>query len=250
MACARSSLTRPPPPSSPSCHQCAPARPGLPKLGCVPSIYAPPSPDSLTPPPPQLLSDPTENTQQLTQQLRALGLYAADTLGDGNCLFRALSDQLYGTPSYHLTLRQDVCVWIAAHKARYEPFVEDERGFDVHLQCMRQQGPPTFSPLSEFQLKLHSGTYGGHLELSAFAHYARRDVKVMQPGLVYVIEWSAGWDPSEIAATPGPSFEEPPSPVDSREKRRIKRDKVRADQEKIEHPRADTPVPQRPIYVA
>lgn len=93
------------------------------------------------------------------------------------------------------------------------------------------------------------GTYGGHLELSAFAHYVRRDVKVIQPGLVYVIEWFAGWDPSEIAATSGPSFETPSSPIDSREKRRMKRDKVRADQEKIEHG-IDTSVPQRPIYVA
>ena len=121
----------------------------------------------------------------------------------------------------------------------------------MHLQCMRQQGPTTFSPL--FTVPAHtsfSGTYGGHLELSAFAHYTRRDVKVIQPGLVYVIEWFAGWDPSEIAATSGPSLEEPSSPVDSREKRRLKRDKVRADQEKIEHPHADTPVPQRPIYVA
>ena len=111
------------------------------------TIYALSSPDSLILQPPQLLSDPTENTQQLTQQLRALGLYAADTLGDGNCLFRALSDQLYGTPSYHLRLRQEICDWIAAHKSRYEPFVEDERGFDVHLQCMRQQGSSMFLPL-------------------------------------------------------------------------------------------------------
>ena len=94
------------------------------------------------------------------------------------------------------------------------------------------------------------GTYGGHLELSAFAHYARRDVKVIQPGLVYVIEWFAGWDPSEIAAASAPSFEVPSSPVDSREKRRMKRDKVRADQEKIEYPHIDTSVPHRPIYVA
>ena len=214
-------------------------------------MYALSSPDSLIPHLPQLLSDPTENTQQLTQQLRALGLYAADTLGDGNCLFRALSDQLHGTPSYHLRLRQEICDWIAAHKPRYEPFVEDERGFDVHLQCMRQQGPPTFFPLPHaFDSHPILGTYGGHLELSAFAHYARRDVKVIQPGLVYVIEWFAGWDPSEIAAASNPSFEEPSSPVDNREKRRMKRDKVRADQEKIEHPHTDTSVPQRPIYVA
>ena len=39
-------------------------------------------------------------------------------------------------------------------------------------------------------------------------------------------------------------------PVDNREKRRLKRHKVRADQEKIEHPRADTSALQRPVYVA
>lgn len=29
---------------------------------------------------------------------------------------------------------------MAVHKERYEPFVDDERGLAVHLQCMRQQG--------------------------------------------------------------------------------------------------------------
>lgn len=90
----------------------------------------------------QAIADPAENTQMLTEQLRALGLYAAPTLGDGNCLFRALSDQLYGTESYHSKLRTEVCNWIEAYKRRYEPFVDDERGLDVHLQCMRQQGEP------------------------------------------------------------------------------------------------------------
>ena len=89
--------------------------------------------------PPQL-SDPAHNTQLLTEQLRSLGLYAAPTLGDGNCLFRALSDQLYGTPSHHQQLRKDICDWIEAHKQRYEPFVEDDRGLDVHLRCMRENG--------------------------------------------------------------------------------------------------------------
>jgi OTU domain-containing protein 3 len=90
----------------------------------------------------QALADPASNTHLLTEQLRALGLYAASTLGDGNCLFRALSDQLYGSDSYHSKLRQDVCTWISNHQRRYEPFVDDERGLDVHLQCMRQQGEP------------------------------------------------------------------------------------------------------------
>jgi OTU domain-containing protein 3 len=69
-----------------------------------------------------------------------MGLYAASTIGDGNCLFRALSDQLYGTESRHFQLRRDVCDWIEQHKTRYEPFVEDERGLQVHLRCMRENG--------------------------------------------------------------------------------------------------------------
>lgn len=91
---------------------------------------------------PQLLSDPAQNTQLLTDQLRSLGLYAAPTLGDGNCLFRALSDQYFGTPSQHLKLREDICNWLEEHKQRYAPFVDDDRGMDVHLRCMRQPGMP------------------------------------------------------------------------------------------------------------
>ncbi|KAG5641217.1 hypothetical protein DXG03_005750 [Asterophora parasitica] len=149
-------------------------------------------------PPPQLRSrttrsskarlltsaSPAASTALLSTQLRALGLYAADTLGDGNCLFRALSDQLYGSPSRHMELRGRVCDWIEGHRERYEPFVEDERGLEVHLRCMREHG-----------------TYGGHMELSAFAHLTRRNVKVIQPGLVYVIEWAAFATPPSSPAT-------------------------------------------------
>ena len=50
-----------------------------------------------------------------------------------------------------------------------------------------------------------NATYGGHMELSAFADMTRRDVKVVQPGLVYVIEWNSGWgeaSSSETKTTP------------------------------------------------
>ncbi|CAA7264042.1 unnamed protein product [Cyclocybe aegerita] len=123
----------------------------------------------------RLLTDPAFSTIQLNDQLSMLGLYAVNTLGDGNCLFRALSDQLHGSDSLHATLRREICNWIEEHKARYEPFVEDERGIDAHIRCMRA-----------------NATFGGHMELSAFAHMTRRNVKVIQPGLVYVIEWATG----------------------------------------------------------
>lgn len=31
------------------------------------------------------------------------------------------------------------------------------------------------------------GTYGGHLELSAFAHAMLKPIRIVQPGLVYVV---------------------------------------------------------------
>ncbi|CDO69973.1 hypothetical protein BN946_scf184836.g47 [Trametes cinnabarina] len=160
-----------------------------------------------------IATNPEENSQMLDAQLRQLGLYAAHTIGDGNCLFRALSDQLYGTPSHHLKLRQDICDWIEAHKERYAPFVEDERGLEHHLSCMRQPA-----------------TYGGHLELSAFAHMTKRNVKVIQPGLVYVIEWDAGEEDEparDDAAAPADD-----SAADSRQKRRQRRERIRAASEK------------------
>jgi OTU domain-containing protein 3 len=177
----------------------------------------------------KLLSDPETNTRQLREQLRQLGLYAADTTGDGNCLFRALSDQLYGTESRHLQIRKDICDWIQSHSIRYAPFVDDERGLDVHLSLMRQPA-----------------TYGGHLELSAFAHMKKCNVKVIQPGLVYLIEWAAGWDAvaaavgketptSSSSSLPTALIEREPIMNDRsrraarRESRRTEREKARAD---------------------
>lgn len=44
------------------------------------------------------------------------------------------------------------------------------------------------------------------MELSAFAHMAQRNVKVVQPGLVYVIEWQA------FAVASSPTAPAPPLP--------------------------------------
>ncbi|KAF8063988.1 hypothetical protein FPV67DRAFT_1697873 [Lyophyllum atratum] len=183
-------------------------------------------------------TDPAASTALLTTQLRALGLYPADTIGDGNCLFRALSDQLYGSPSRHMELRGQICDWIEKHRERYEPFVEDERGLETHLQCMREHA-----------------TYGGHMELSAFAHLTKRNVKVIQPGLVYVIEWAAFASPASSPVKTSSSHatydaydyddddddeseedngtgDEDDAHLDDRDRRRLRRNLVRGVKEK------------------
>ncbi|CAD6941715.1 unnamed protein product [Tilletia laevis] len=116
------------------------------------------------------LEDPEQAEKQLTAQLKAMGLYAANTLGDGNCLFRALSDQLYGYPNQHPHIRHAICDYLQSHPEKYAGFVDDAKPFDAYVRNMREQG-----------------TYGGHLELSAFAHLKRKQIKIVQPNLVYVV---------------------------------------------------------------
>lgn len=121
---------------------------------------------------------------------------------------------------------------MAAHPDRYSGFVEDDRGLDDHLRCMRMPG--TSTPLilpCVWCLCFDQGTYGGHLELSAFAHLMKINVKVIQPGLVYVIEWN----------TAGPEGAGSGHEDDAREARRTRRDQVRE---------SKAPKQERTVYVA
>ena len=125
--------------------------------------------------------------------------------------------------------------------------------------------PPFFVLFLAFCLSF-SATYGGHLELSAFAHMKKCNVKVIQPGLVYLIEWAAGWDAVTAAKeTPASSssslattlVEREPIANDRsrraarRESRRAERAKARADKtitddEDVVHKDNVTPT----VYVA
>eukprot|EP01127_Copromyxa_protea_P015192 TRINITY_DN4332_c0_g1_i1.p1 TRINITY_DN4332_c0_g1~~TRINITY_DN4332_c0_g1_i1.p1 ORF type:complete len:121 (-),score=16.31 TRINITY_DN4332_c0_g1_i1:60-422(-) len=63
-------------------------------------------------------------------QLEAIGLTIKDVAGDGNCLFRAMADQMTGDPSLHSSYRSGVCDFLAKNRQDYEPFIEDDESFD------------------------------------------------------------------------------------------------------------------------
>ncbi|GAA5858594.1 hypothetical protein JCM8547_001380 [Rhodosporidiobolus lusitaniae] len=171
---------------------------------------------------PTLIEDPALEDKVLTQQLREAGLYAANILGDGNCLFRALSDQLYGSPSMHLAIRHDICDYLSNNAERYRFFIDEDSvkgGFDGHVREMRQPG-----------------TYGTNIELSAFVARYRRPVKVYQPSLVYVLpveeaDSASGTGEASTSASPPPTPEpedEPKlTPREKRLKAREERDKAK-----------------------
>ncbi|KAM3871851.1 OTU domain-containing protein 3 [Diretmus argenteus] len=75
-----------------------------------------------------------------SNQLQALGLKLREVPGDGNCLFRALGDQLEGHSRGHLRLRQETVQYMMSHRQDFEPFVEDDVPFAQHLSNLSQPG--------------------------------------------------------------------------------------------------------------
>ncbi|XP_077371220.1 OTU domain-containing protein 3 [Festucalex cinctus] len=73
-------------------------------------------------------------------QLQSMGLKLREVPGDGNCLFRALGDQLSGHSQSHLELRQETVQYMMSHRQDFEPFVEDDIPFTDHLSNLAQPG--------------------------------------------------------------------------------------------------------------
>eukprot|EP00842_Homolaphlyctis_polyrhiza_P006320 jgi/Hompol1/668/HPOL_000980-RA len=107
--------------------------------------------------------DTDDNTRQLKNQLADLGLQIKDMTGDGNCLFRALSDQMHGDASQHHSVRQKVCDHIESHSALYAPFLDEGTTVESYAKQMRK-----------------NGVFGGNLEIVACARDSNVDIAVHQ----------------------------------------------------------------------
>uniref|UniRef100_H2XX74 OTU domain-containing protein 3 n=1 Tax=Ciona intestinalis TaxID=7719 RepID=H2XX74_CIOIN len=81
-----------------------------------------------------------ENYAGFSNQLATLGLTLKDIPGDGNCLFRALADQLEGNSRRHLHHREETVRYMVEHRADFEPFVEDDCSFNDHVYKLRKDG--------------------------------------------------------------------------------------------------------------
>lgn len=59
-------------------------------------------------------------------------------IGDGNCLFRSVSYQLYGTQDRHPEVRQQCVEQLAAERAQYSLYYDTEEEFDKYVENMTQ----------------------------------------------------------------------------------------------------------------
>ena len=88
-------------------------------------------------------------------------------LGDGNCLFRAVSHQLYGTEEKHLEIRMSLIDFINQNKSKYEQFwIDSNSTFSEHMDSIK-----------------NPGSWGTELELKACSDYLSIPVFVCTPDL-------------------------------------------------------------------
>ncbi|CAG0913396.1 unnamed protein product [Notodromas monacha] len=99
----------------------------------------------------------------LSDQLANMGLKLRMVLGDGNCLFRALGDQLDGNTRKHLDYRRQAVEHMRENRELFEPFIDDSISFERHVSLL---GEP--------------GTHAGNDAIVAFAGFHKAVVVVHQ----------------------------------------------------------------------
>ncbi|EFH39069.1 hypothetical protein ARALYDRAFT_359352 [Arabidopsis lyrata subsp. lyrata] len=79
-----------------------------------------------------------ENNQRRITLVSSIGMEEIDVVGDGNCQFRALSNQLYDDENHYNYIRQQVIEELRAHPERYRRFAEAEAGisYEEYLTSM------------------------------------------------------------------------------------------------------------------
>jgi len=125
----------------------------------------------------------------------------------GNCLFNALSDQLYGHQSEHHAIRAKVIAYMREHASYYKQFIDVFPGGGMRRNPKRKNAgaystPASFTPPSQeeidrvFESHLQSmargGTYGDNMEITAFSSAFDVDVKIYQRDFAYMV--SGGGD--------------------------------------------------------
>ncbi|KAF8475575.1 hypothetical protein BDZ91DRAFT_709942 [Kalaharituber pfeilii] len=129
--------------------------------------------------------------------LKSNGLYAADISGDGDCLFHALSDQLYGHEDNHAEIRARVVSHMCQHADYFKLFL-DVPGPTTRSNKQRSaKSAGAIAPPSEAAIDAafaahtkrmaQSGVYGDNIEICAFAREYNCDVKIYQREFAYVV---------------------------------------------------------------
>ncbi|KAK9450643.1 uncharacterized protein V1518DRAFT_411314 [Limtongia smithiae] len=152
-------------------------------------------------------STQSDDTDAEFPLLRSQGLYASQITGDGNCLFRALAEQLYGDAERHAYIRHEVVSFLREHKTRFIGFLPaaaataaaaaaaaaGSGGRAVRRSTRRgdhgDAGGHTTDVMWERYLETMDtdGVYGDNLEIVAFASRFDVCIKIHLAEFAYVV---------------------------------------------------------------
>ena len=59
---------------------------------------------------------------------------------DGNCLFRAVADQIAGNPELHLIVRNECTDYMLKNSDDFIPFIEDRESIEQYCERMSKLG--------------------------------------------------------------------------------------------------------------
>ncbi|KAF4635666.1 hypothetical protein G7Y89_g2434 [Cudoniella acicularis] len=125
--------------------------------------------------------------------LTQYGLKATPIRGDGNCLFNALSDQMYGHQNNHHEIRQTVIKQMRGDSDWYKQFIDVPTGGGFRRNPKRknvgassstfQYTPPTQEQIdavweAHLDRMAKGGTYGDNMEIRAFTKAYNMDVRI------------------------------------------------------------------------
>lgn len=110
-----------------------------------------------------LNAEQAELGRTFEQRMAARGLHIKQMARDGNCLFRAIADRVYGDAEMHDVVRTNCMDYLQKERDHFSPYVTQD--FDAYLHRKRR-----------------CGVYGNHLELQAVSELYARPVLVWAYG--------------------------------------------------------------------
>ena len=93
-----------------------------------------------------------EEDEKFKKHLETLGYFIREVGGDGNCLFRSVSEQIEGNENNYNEYREKCINYMKENKDDFAPFIEDDEPLDKYIEKMSQ-----------------NGEWGGNLEIYALS---------------------------------------------------------------------------------
>ena len=81
-----------------------------------------------------------EINEKFSEELKKLGFYIKEVKGDGNCLFRSVSEQLEGNENNYEIYRQKCVDYMKENKDAFIPFLEEEEPIDTYIEKISKDG--------------------------------------------------------------------------------------------------------------